>query len=409
MVNFTFAGMPPVHFGPGKLSVLPRLARGFGREALLVTGKASLESGGHLERVLDGLQKAGLGVRRILIAAEPSTAFIDRTCAELRASGAPIDVVIGIGGGSVIDGAKALSAMLPHRNSVLDHLEDVGPNLPHSGVKVPYVAAPTTSGTGGEMTKNAVLSMVGPGGYKKSLRHDNLIPDAVIVDPELMLSCPPHVTAACGMDAFTQLLEPYLSPLASPLSDALAWSGLEKARANLLPAATDRGGDLEVRAGMAYASLLSGAALANAGLGLVHGLASPIGGFFEIPHGVVCGTLVAETTAANIAALRREAGNPAAGGPGTAGATASAGRAALAKYAKVGILFGGDAGKGEAWNCDFLIERLHALTEALRLPRLSAYGIGAGDLDRIVEKTGNRQNPVKLAPDAIRALLARRL
>jgi alcohol dehydrogenase class IV len=170
------------------------------------------------------------------------------------------------------------------------------------------------------------------------------------------------------------------------------------ARAYLVPAATDRGGDLEVRAGMAYASLLSGAALANAGLGLVHGLASPIGGFFEIPHGVVCGTLVAETTAANIAALRKEAG-----------ATAAAGRSALAKYAKVGVLFGGDAGKGEGWNCDFLIERLHALTEALRLPRLSAYGIGEGDLDRIVEKTGNRQNPVKLAPDAIRALLARRL
>jgi len=393
MVNFTFAGMPPVHFGPGKLSVLPRLARAFGREALLVTGKSSLESGGRLERVLDGLKAAGLEVRRITIAAEPSTAFIDRTCAELRAGGAPIAVVIGIGGGSVIDGAKALSAMLPHRNSVLDHLEDVGSNLPHSGVKVPYVAAPTTSGTGGEMTKNAVLSMVGPDGYKKSLRHDNLIPDAVIVDPELMLSCPPHVTAACGMDAFTQLLEPYLSPLASPLSDALAWSGLEMAREYMVPAATDRGGDLDVRAGMAYASMLSGAALANAGLGLVHGLASPIGGFFEIPHGVVCGTLVAETTAANIAALRREGAHS----------------AALAKYAKVGILFGGDAGKSEAWNCDFLIERLHALTEALRLPRLSAYGIGEGDLDRIVEKTGNRQNPVKLAPDAIRGLLARRL
>jgi alcohol dehydrogenase len=284
--------------------------------------------------------------------------------------------------------------MLPHRNSVLDHLEDVGANLPHSGVKVPYVAVPTTSGTGGEMTKNAVLSMVGPEGYKKSLRHDNLIPDAVIVDPELMLSCPPHVTAACGMDAFTQLLEPYLSPLASPLSDALAWSGLEKARENMVAAATGRGGDLEVRAGMAYASMLSGAALANAGLGLVHGLASPIGGFFEIPHGVVCGTLVAETTAANIAALRRQGGNPGAG---------------LSKYAKVGVLFGGDAGKGEAWNCDFLVERLHALTEALRLPRLSAYGIGEGDLDRIVAKTGNRQNPVKLSPEAIRGLLARRL
>jgi alcohol dehydrogenase len=417
MVSFSFSGMPPVHFGAGKLSGLPRIARAFGCEALLVTGKASLESGGHLERVLDGLKAAGFGVRRIIIAAEPSTEFIDRTCADLRAGGAPIDVVIGIGGGSVIDGAKAISAMLPHRNSVFDHLEDVGSNLPHSGVKVPYVAVPTTSGTGGEMTKNAVLSMVGPGGYKKSLRHDNLIPDAVIVDPELMLTCPPHVTAACGMDAFTQLLEPYLSPLASPLSDALAWSGLEKAREHLVPAATDRGGDLEVRAGMAYASLLSGAALANAGLGLVHGLASPIGGFFEIPHGVVCGTVVAEATAANLAALRGEAGASAAGRSATSGAPSAAGssavpgdpRVALAKYAKVGILFGGDASKGEAWNCDFLVERLHALTEALRLPRLSEYGISERDLDRIVAKASNRQNPVKLSPEAIRGVLARRL
>lgn len=394
MVSFTFARMPPIQFGPGKLSALPRVARAFGQEALLVTGKASLEAGGHLERTQDGLRAAGMRVRRIVVDAEPSTAFIDATCAALRAEGAPIEVVIGIGGGSVIDGAKALSAMLPHRNSALDHLEDVGANRPHSGVKVPYVAVPTTSGTGGEMTKNAVLSMVGPNGYKKSLRHDNLIPDAVIVDPELMLTCPPHVTAACGMDAFTQLLEPFLSPLASPLSDALAWSGLEQAQANLLPAATDRGGDLEVRAGMAYASLLSGAALANAGLGLVHGLASPIGGFFEIPHGVVCGTLVAEVTAANIDALRRATGRPG---------------SALAKYACVGILFGGDAGKGEDWNCDFLCERLRIQTEALHLPRLSVYGIGEGDLDRIVEKTSNRQNPVPLSPEAIRALLARRL
>jgi alcohol dehydrogenase len=393
MVNFASARMPPVHFGPGKLSELPRLARGFGSEALLVSGAASLESGGHLERVLDGLAKAGLRVRRLTIGAEPSTVFIDSACAALRADGPPIDVVIGIGGGSVIDGAKAISAMLPHENPVLDHLEDVGRDVPHDGTKVPYIAVPTTSGTGGEMTKNAVLSMVGPGGYKKSLRHDNLIPDAVIVDPMLMLTCPPHVTAACGMDALTQLLEPYLSPIASPWSDALAWSGLESAAANLVPAATDRGGDVGVRAGMAYASLLSGAALANAGLGIVHGLASPIGGFFAIPHGVVCGTLVAEATEANLAALRRERANP----------------GALAKYAKVGVLFGGDAAKSEAWNCDHLVARLRTLTEILRLPRLSAYGIGEGDLDRIVEKAGNRKNPVQLDAEAIRGLVARRL
>jgi len=283
--------------------------------------------------------------------------------------------------------------MLPHANSVLDHLEDVGRNVAHSGVKIPYVAVPTTSGTGGEMTKNAVLSMVGPQGYKKSLRHENLIPDVVIVDPELMATCPPHITAACGMDAFTQLLEPYLSPIASPLTDAIAFSGLERIRDNLIPACTDRGADLDVRAGLAYASMLSGIALANAGLGIVHGLASPIGGFFPIPHGVVCGTLVASATESNIAALRKRGNNP----------------LALAKFAKVGVLFGGDGAKGEAWNCDHLVATLRDWTETLKLPRLGAYGVTAADTDRIAEKTSNRHNPVQLDRDELGELLSRRL
>jgi alcohol dehydrogenase len=395
--GFTFARIPPVHFGAGKLSVLPKAAAAFGTEALLITGASSLAHGGRRERVEAGLRAAGIRFHHLVIDAEPSTDFIDGTCARLKDRG--FQVVIGIGGGSVIDGAKAISAMLPHSNSVLDHLEDVGRNVAHNGVKIPYVAVPTTSGTGGEMTKNAVISMVGPLGYKKSLRHDNLIPDVVIVDPELMVTCPPHITAACGMDAFTQLLEPYLSPIASPLTDALAFSGLERIRDNLIPACTDRGGDIDVRAGMAYASMLSGVALANAGLGIVHGLASPIGGFFPIPHGVVCGTLVASATESNIAALRKRGGNP----------------GALAKFAKVGVLFGSSgssgssADKGEAYNCDFLVETLKAWTETLRLPRLGAYGVQASDLERIVEKTSNRHNPIQLDKDELAALLSRRL
>jgi alcohol dehydrogenase len=400
MVNsaFSFSRIPPVHFGAGKLSDLPKVAAGFGTEALLITGASSLKTAGRMDRIHEGLRKAGIHCHSLIIDAEPSTDFIDGTCAQLKGRG--FQVVIGIGGGSVIDGAKAISAMLPHSNSVLDHLEDVGRNVAHSGVKIPYVAVPTTSGTGGEMTKNAVISMVGPEGYKKSLRHDNLIPDAVIVDPELMVTCPPHITAACGMDAFTQLLEPYLSPIASPLTDALALSGLERIRDNLVPACTDRGGDLGVRGGMAYASMLSGVVLANAGLGIVHGLASPIGGFFPIPHGVVCGTLVASATESNIAGLRKRRGVP-----GDDGGAA----AALAKFAKVGVLFGGAAEKSEAWNCDFLVATLREWTEALDLPRLGRYGIKAADLERIIDKTSNRHNPVKLERDELAELLSRRL
>ena len=199
------------------------------------------------------------------------------------------------------------------------------------------------------------------------------------------------------MDAFTQLLEPYLSPIASPLTDALALSGLEKIRENLVPACTHGAGDVEVRAGMAYASMLSGVVLANAGLGIVHGLASPLGGYFPIPHGVVCGTLVASATESNIAALRRK------------GATA-----ALEKYAKVGALFGGKGGAagpgaGTDYYCDLLVERLREWTEILALPRLGGYGIREADLPRIADKAGNRNNPVELSRDEICALLARRL
>lgn len=401
--GFTFARIPSLHFGAGKLSELTKVAGAFGSEALLVTGGSSLKASGHLDKIHASLRGAGIRFHSLIIDAEPSTSFIDGTCARLRSLG--LQVVIGIGGGSVIDGAKAISAMLPHGNSVLDHLEDVGRNVPHTGVKLPYVAVPTTSGTGGEMTKNAVISMVGPDGYKKSLRHENLIPDAVIVDPELMVTCPPHITAACGMDAFTQLLEPYLSPIASPLTDALALSGLEKIRDCLIPACTDRGGEIPVRAGMAYASMLSGVVLANAGLGIVHGLASPIGGFFPMPHGVVCGTLVASATESNIAALRNRGNQGDRAGQDASGAVAIA----LAKYAKVGVLFGGDEAKGQAYNCDFLVAKLRAWTDILKLPRLGAYGITAADFGRIADKTSNRHNPVKLDRREIGELLARRL
>jgi alcohol dehydrogenase len=416
LLPFQLARIPPVHFGPGKLAVLPKAAAALGKSALVVTGASSLKASGRLDRVLEGLRAAGVSARTVAIDGEPSTGFIDSTCAALREEG--LDLVIGIGGGSVIDGAKALSAMLPHGNSVLDHLEDVGRDVPHSGVKLPYIAVPTTSGTGGEMTKNAVISAVGPSGYKKSLRHDAFIPDAVVVDPELMISCPPAVTAACGMDAFTQLLEPYLSPLASPITDSLALGALERVRDNLLPACGSGAGDVQVRAGMAYASLISGIALANAGLGIVHGLASPLGGFFPVPHGVVCGTLVAAATAANVKALReavaagpkgRPSDSDGPGGSRDAGAGAMDPALALAKYAAVGRLFGGRADRDDAWNCDHLVMRLAEWTEALGLPRLGRYGVTAADLDRVAEKAGNRNNPVRLRRDEIAGLVASRL
>jgi alcohol dehydrogenase len=389
---FDFARIPPIHFGAGKLQRLAGLVAALGgRSVLLVTGGRSLEASGALASIRELLGGAGLEFHSVVCEGEPGAALIDDVCAEYRER--DIDVVIGIGGGSVVDAGKAVSAMLPHDNSIFDHLEGVGRGVPHSGVKKPFIAIPTTSGTGSEVTKNAVISQVGARGYKKSLRHDNLIPDAVVVDGELLVSCPRQVSAACGMDAFTQLLEPFLSPACSPMTEALAWSGFEALKDNLLAVCGDGAGDVRAREAMAYASLLSGITLANDGLGILHGLASPIGGYHPIPHGVVCATLVASSVRANVKALR--ARDPQ--GPG------------VARLARVGKLFLGEPGLSAQDYCDALVDELDDWTHRLEVPRLGDYGFGEKDLDRVLDDAANRNNPVLLTREEIRALVAERL
>jgi len=402
MYDFNYARIPPIYFGTEKIARLPVIASELGAgHVLLVTGKSSLQTSGKFQSIQAMLQDAGLETHSIICPTEPSTTFVDKTCAQFRAHN--IDVVIGIGGGSVIDAGKAVSAMLPHDNSIFDHLEGVGPNIAHSGIKKPYIAIPTTSGTGSEVTKNAVISEVGPAGYKKSLRHDNLIPDAVVVDGDLLVSCPQDVTFACGMDAFTQLLEPYLSPKVSPLTETLVWSGFKSFVASF-PAVCESGSnDEKRREGMAYTALLSGVALANDGVGIVHGLASPIGGFFPIPHGVVCATLVAPSVRANLAALRaRDPESP-----------------AIRKMACLGALLSSRGDEDEAkdcsssqaqeQNCDALLEILDKWTVDFSVPRLSRYGICDQDLEKILNNAQNRNNPVTLTQGEIRKMLEERL
>ena len=389
---FFFAKVPPIHFGAEKLHQLVPLLQSFNSQTiLLVTGGKSLAAAGKLAEIHDMLGQAGIRYKRVICQTEPSTQAVDAICQDYRDRG--IDAVVAIGGGSVIDMGKAISAMVPHRNSILDHLEGVGRGIPHSGVKLPYIAVPTTSGTGGEVTKNAVISEVGPDGYKKSLRHDNLIPDAVIVDGTLLTSCPPNVTAACGLDAFTQLLEPFLSPTASPLTDAIAFSGLQHIIPNLLPACGEKAEDIAVRESVAYASLCSGIALANAGLGIVHGLASPIGGYFPIPHGVICGTLMAAALRANWQAMQtREPEN-----------------VAIAKLARVGQLITTETGQSNHYYVNLLVDTLEAWTEQLQVPRLGEYGLNSSDLDKILDNTKNRNNPIELSRNEIRAFVETRL
>ncbi len=389
---FFFAKVPPIHFGTGKIAQLPNLLKSFqAHKVLIVTGGKSLEHSGNWSVIESLLEQNQIIFERITYSEEPSTPDVDKLSQQYRPQ--EIEAVVGIGGGSVIDLGKALSAMLPHQNSIFDHLEGVGKGIPHSGVKLPYLAIPTTSGTGGEVTKNAVISEVGKQGYKKSLRHNNLIPDGIIIDGNLLISCPKHITVACGLDALTQLLEPFLSPTASPLTDALALSGIEKVAEYFLAACGSQSNNPQVREGMAYASLCSGICLANAGLGIVHGLASPLGGLFPIPHGVVCGTLMGIANQVTLEAIKiREPKNP-----------------ALVKMSRVGRIFSQEVGKSEAYYADFLIETLCEWIEQLEVPKLSDYGLTPNDLETIVEQTSNRNNPIQLSHEEILTILSSRL
>jgi alcohol dehydrogenase len=238
-----------------------------------------------------------------------------------------------------------------------------------------------------------VLSRIGVGGFKKSLRHQNLIPDAAVVDPELALSCPAAVTAACGMDAFTQLLESYVSPAASPMTDALVESALPQVRECLIAAVTNGSENLPARTGMAYAALVSGIALANAGLGAVHGMASPVGAYFSIPHGVVCGTLLGKTTEVTIKTLQK----------------CDPQNLALKKYARAGNMISGKKANSVAGGCSALLKTINSWIETLELPRLSDYGITVNDIEKIAAGTANKNNPIKLSSENITEILLHRL
>ena len=388
--SFSIARLPRIEFGSGSLRKLPAIAAAYGRHLLLVTGRRSFAESAAGVRLFADLRAQGLSWQEVKVSGEPSPAFVDESVAALR--GEAVDCVVGIGGGSALDAGKAIAGLLKPGNSVIDHLEGVGPELLYGGPATPFIAVPTTAGTGSEATKNAVLSV--PGGFKKSFRDDKLVAEWAIVDPDLLASCPPALIAADGMDAFTQLLESFVSLRANPLTDAIARAGIMAAR-EALPALY-RQQSATARAQMAYASLNSGICLAQAGLGAVHGLASPLGAFFPIPHGVVCGTLVASATASNIAALEARAADS----------------AALPKYAEIGRRFAMQKGLNGPDARRFLVEALRDWERAIALPRLSAYGIGAGDFARIVaaSRAGSmKTNPIALTDDELTAILAARL
>jgi alcohol dehydrogenase class IV len=388
--EFQFASTPHLHFGAGKLAVLPPIAKTFGSRLLLITGARSFLSSTHGENLMEDLRSSSLTVETFRITKEPSPQIIDE--AVKKFGGHPPDCVIAIGGGSVLDAGKAISAMLPLRSPVKEYLEGVGSRPNHPGVKVPFIAVPTTSGTGSEATKNAVISEIGDAGYKRSLRHDNFVPNLAIVDPSLSVHCPAATTASSGMDAFTQLLESWLSTAANPMTDALAREGLKCISRSLLKVYED-GSNIEARTDMALASYLSGVTLANAGLGLVHGFASPIGGYFEIPHGVICSILMGPANQLTVRALRRRKENP----------------EALKKYAEAGRIFSEMENKSDDYYIDSLLSTIEIWTKEMQIPRLSRYGVRCEHFEKIINGTGNKNNPISLNCDEMMEVLERSL
>ena len=379
-MRFEFATASRIIFGRGSADGLGGLCREFGSKALIVTGRDPHRAA----CVFDLLAKEGIISSVFSVGGEPKVDDIERGVQQARAMGA--EMVIGVGGGSAIDAGKAIAAMTCQSGALLDYLEVIGGGQPLAAKPLPCIAIPTTAGTGAEVTRNAVLASP-EHQVKVSLRHAWMLPAIALIDPELAIHCPPAVTAASGMDALTQCLEAYVSCRAQPMTDALCVDGIRRAIRSLERAVAD-GSDLAAREDMALAALFSGLALANAGLGAVHGFAAPIGGAFNAPHGAVCAALLAPVWRANWRAVQA-AGDP----------------AVMAKFQDAAMLVLDDTKATPERAGRFLQE----LTQRLEIPHLRSHGIRESDLGSLAGKAAKassmRGNPVGLSQDELCAIL----
>jgi len=375
-MRFEFATAHRVIFGEGTLREVPAAAASMGRHALLVTG-ASTDRAEPLRLALEAKGVACVPVR---VPGEPDIETI-------RSAPRDADMVIAMGGGSALDAGKAIAAMLTNAGDLLDYLEVIGRGQPLPNAAAPCIAIPTTAGTGSEVTRNAVLASP-EHRVKASLRSAGMLPRLAVVDPELTLALPGTITASTGLDALTQLIEPYVSVKANPMTDALCVEGIRCA-AQWLPKAWENGADREARAGMSWASLLGGMALANAGLGAVHGFAAPIGGMWSAPHGAVCAAVLPHAMDVNVRAVRSRAPQK------------------LARFEEVARLVTGrshaTAEDGVAWIAD--------LVRRLEIPPLRTYGVGMDDVETLVEKASKassmKGNAVELTREELVEVISR--
>ncbi|MEJ5357353.1 MAG: iron-containing alcohol dehydrogenase [Desulfobacterales bacterium] len=372
---------PRILFGPGTAGRIAAEAAALGKRALIFTGSDPQRAA----FLRQPLEEEGHSVKTWVVRGEPTLETLAQALEEAR--GFAPEVLIALGGGSVLDTAKAVSGLLRNPGDPLDYLEVIGRGRPLVHPGPPCIAVPTTAGSGAEATRNAVIGSPAHR-VKASLRSPHLLPRLAVVDPELALGLPPAVTAATGMDALAQLIEAFVGRKANPLTDPLCREGIRRA-ARALPAAVADGSDRRSREEMAIASLFGGIALANAGLGAAHGLAAPLGGMTAAPHGVLCGRLLPAVTAANVAALRRrDPANP-----------------ALRRYAEVARLLTGRADAAPEDAVCWLSERVREFD----LPTLAACGLSPADAPELIARarraSSMRGNPVELTEEELDAIL----
>ncbi len=384
-MHFEFATATKIVFGAGVIREAGPAAKELGSYALLVSGRPEELA----DRLAVQVRTAGVSCTCWQIDGEPTLALVEQGVEKARAQNC--DMVIGFGGGSSIDAGKAVAALLTNKGALLDYLEVVGKGRPLLRQSAPFIAIPTTAGTGSEVTRNAVLASP-EHRFKVSMRSPLMLPRLALVDPGLTYDLPPEITASTGLDALTQLIEPFVSCRANPLIDAVCLAGMKQA-ARCLRAAWLDGSDPEARSGMSLASLMGGLALANAGLGVVHGFAAPVGGMFPAPHGAVCAALLPHGMRANIRALRER--DPQG--------------EYLRRYETVARILTGEpeaaAGDGVSW--------VSELCRSVNIPPLRTYGIGESDVAELVKKASKassmKGNPIALTPAELTEVLTNAL
>lgn len=385
-VAFELATAARVVFGAGRLAEAPAAVRDLGgTRALVVTGKSPARAAA----LQDLLHAAGIATEAVSIAGEPTDD--DARDGTRRALEAGCDAVVAIGGGSALDLGKAIAMLASNGGDPLDYLEVVGRGLPITRPSLPFVAIPTTAGTGSEVTKNAVLAAKGAR-VKASLRSASMLPRTAIVDPDLLRGAPPGVLAASGLDALSQLVEPFLSARRNPLTDALAREGMRRSIRSLRRAVLE-GADAPAREDLALASLFGGLCLANAGLGAVHGFAGPVGGTFDAPHGAVCAALLPAVLDVNLRAVRARAG----------------GVELLHRFDELAAIVTGDARA----RAEDGIAALSALARDLGVSGLGRWGVTVADVPALVAKakaaSSTKANPIALTEEELLEIATRSL